>query len=280
MTLIHESSWKPNEPFGQSKHYIYSTRAFGPLWSHGFHVRSIKRCHALLETEIWQIVSYPPSGLMINTNLSLNCATLTGWLPSWRILLFDIFMSDGGLHWRKMKLLGGERDADERRHGLTALHLLYTAILLMFYMFLQDVWHRKAMGMYGSDQLPLHWKQDQGVDLLNSLVPVARSWQERVTSSDQRHTALCVIVCCWMLLVILIVHDCSLKIALKFVQASAEKQNWDRTSTVMIHDANIYIYGMRYHIELRQSSWNLLISFLCCLSGHQGSTLEVNLLLN
>ena len=45
-----------------------------------------------------------------------------------------------------MKLLGGERDADERRQGLTALHLLY-AILLMFYMFLQDVWHRKAMVM-------------------------------------------------------------------------------------------------------------------------------------
>ena len=54
-----------------------------------------------------------------------------------------------------MKLLGGERDADEKRHGLTALHVLHTTILLMFYIsLLQDMWDRKAT-MYGSDQLPL-----------------------------------------------------------------------------------------------------------------------------
>lgn len=167
MTLIHELS--ANEKFGQNKHcrhYVHSTYAIGPLWSHI--LRGWKRCHALLEREIWQIVAYPPSFLMSNTVpiCPWNAPFFDwGWLPSWRILWFDVIMSDGELHRRKMKLLGGERDADERRHNLTALHVAPESY---------HVWFGSAAAttecIFESSWLAKAWwrivKQDQGVELI------------------------------------------------------------------------------------------------------------------
>lgn len=147
--------------------------------------------------------------------------------------------------------------------------ILYTTTFLMFYItFLLDIWHRKAT-MYGSDQpyteciCESSWLMTDcetrsrcrtfNGNIWKSLVPVARSWQERVASSDQRPTVLCVIVCCWIVLVIVIVPS--------KVCASKCKKKSDRTSTVLVHDANIW-HAMSYWIDVKKLAFSDLLSML------------------
>lgn len=250
MTLIHESS--ANEKFGQNKHcrhYVHSTYAIGPLWSHV--LRGWKRCHALLEREIWQIVAYPLSFLMSNTctDLSLKCTIF--WLRMASLLKNFMIWCHHVWWWtpqeedeapRRRKRRGRKKaQFDGSPCGTGKLPCMVRISCRYNWMYLWVFLIGK--GLMTDCETRSRCRTDNR-NIWKSLVPVARSWQERVASSDQRPTVLCVIVCCWMLLLIVIVPSTLHSSLCKQVQ----KKSVIAHPLVLVHDANIY--GMRCHIEL------------------------------